>query len=107
MRLQKMTRGSSRPHLMRMRQRQDVGGRGMATFGVVVAGLTGNGWILLLGILFFSLGEMLTGPKKNQYLGLIAPPGKKGLYLGYVNIPIGIGVGLGSMIAGYLYNSYG
>ena len=38
---------------------------------------------------------MTTGPKKNEYLGLIAPPGKKGLYLGYVNIPVGVGVYLG------------
>jgi MFS family permease len=79
----------------------------VATGGVLVAGMTGNGWVLLLGILFFSLGEMLTGPKKNEYLGLIAPPGKKGLYLGYVNIPIGVGVGLGSFIAGHVYGAYG
>jgi MFS family permease len=79
----------------------------MATTGVLVAGLTQSGWILLLGIVFFSLGEMWTGPKKNEYLGLIAPPGKKGLYLGYVNIPIGIGVGLGSWLAGVVYDNYG
>jgi MFS family permease len=82
-------------------------GMSVAIGGTLVAGLTGNGWILLLGIAFFSLGEMLTGPKKNQYLGLIAPPGKKGLYLGYVNIPIGVGVGIGSMLAGYVYDNYG
>ncbi|MHC4695193.1 MAG: MFS transporter [Planctomycetota bacterium] len=82
-------------------------GMSVATTGVLVAGLTGNGWILLLGIVFFSLGEMLTGPKKNEYLGLIAPKGKKGLYLGYVNIPIGVGVGLGSWIAGHVYGNFG
>ncbi|MCZ6816222.1 MAG: MFS transporter, partial [Planctomycetota bacterium] len=82
-------------------------GMTVATIGILVAGLTGNGWVLLLGVVFFSLGEMLTGPKKNQYLGLIAPPGKKGLYLGYVNIPIGIGVGFGSLIAGHVYDRYG
>ncbi len=82
-------------------------GMSVATVGILVAGLTGNGWILLLGIVFFSLGEMLTGPKKNEYLGLIAPPGKKGLYLGYVNIPVGFGVGLGSIIAGHVYDNYG
>ena len=82
-------------------------GMSVATIGILVAGLTGNGWVFLLGVVFFSLGEMLTGPKKNQYLGLIAPPGKKGLYLGYVNIPIGVGVGLGSMIAGVVYDHYG
>ena len=63
-----------------------------ATVGVLVAGWTTNAWILVLGILFFSLGEMATGPKKSEYLALIAPPGKKGLYLGYVNIPVGVGV---------------
>jgi len=82
-------------------------GMSVATTGILVAGLTGNGWVFLLGVVFFSFGEMLTGPKKNQYLGLIAPPGKKGLYLGYVNIPIGIGVGFGSMIAGIVYDNYG
>ena len=78
-----------------------------ATAGVLVAGLTGNGWMLLVGIFLFSLGEMLTGPKKNQYLALIAPPGKKGLYLGYVNIPIGIGGGFGNYLAGKLYGTMG
>ena len=79
----------------------------VATSGVLLAGLTGNGWFLLLGIFMFSMGEMLTGPKKNQYLAMIAPPGKKGLYLGYVNIPVGVGVGLGSWIAGQVYGAYG
>ncbi|HNQ22065.1 MAG TPA: MFS transporter [Phycisphaerae bacterium] len=84
-----------------------LGGMLLATVGVLVAGLTMNPWILILGIVFFSLGEMATGPKKNEYLGLIAPPGKKGLYLGYVNIPVGIGVFAGSWIAGEVYGRFG
>jgi MFS family permease len=79
----------------------------MATIGVLVAGWTTSASILVFGIVFFSLGEMMTGPKKIEYLGLIAPPGKKGLYLGYVNIPVGIGVYAGSKIAGYVYGHYG
>jgi MFS family permease len=82
-------------------------GMAVATVGIVVAGLTADGWVLLAGIVLFSAGEMLTGPKKNEYLGLIAPPGKKGLYLGYVNIPVGIGGLVGSKMAGYLYGHYG
>jgi len=82
-------------------------GMTVATIGILVAGLTGNGWVLLLGIIFFSTGEMMTGPKKNEYLGLIAPPGKKALYLGYVNIPVGIGGFIGSKMAGHLYGHYG
>src|ERR1044071_9374662 len=79
----------------------------MATTGVLVAGWTTSVYVLIAGILCFSLGEMLTGPKLNEYLGLIAPPGKKGLYLGYVNIPIGVGVYAGSKIAGFIYGHYG
>jgi MFS family permease len=79
----------------------------VATIGILVAGFTASGWILLLGIVFFSMGEMMTGPKKNEYLGLIAPPGKKALYLGYVNIPVGIGGFVGSKMAGHLYGNYG
>lgn len=79
----------------------------LATFGVVVAGSTMSGYTFLLGIVFFSLGEMLTGPKKNEYFGLIAPPGKKGLYLGYVNIPVAIGPGVGGLLGGYLYGNFG
>ncbi|TKJ40131.1 transporter [candidate division LCP-89 bacterium B3_LCP] len=82
-------------------------GMALATAGTLVSGFTNTGMIFLLGIVFFSTGEMMTGPKKNEYLGLIAPPGKKGLYLGYVNIPVGIGGGFGAVLAGYLYGQYG
>lgn len=82
-------------------------GMATATCGILVAGWTMNVGVLILGILLFSLGEMTTGPKKNEYLGLIAPPGKKGLYLGYVNIPVGIGVGFGSWLAAYIYGNFG
>jgi MFS family permease len=82
-------------------------GMTVATIGILVAGFTSIGWILLLGIVFFSTGEMMTGPKKNEYLGLIAPSGKKALYLGYVNIPVGIGGFVGSKMAGHLYGHYG
>ncbi|HVZ93005.1 MAG TPA: MFS transporter [Phycisphaerales bacterium] len=79
----------------------------VATVGILVAGLTNSVWVLALGIVFFSLGEMTTGPKKSEYLALIAPPGKKGLYLGYVNMPVGIGPSLGALLASYLYGHYG
>lgn len=82
-------------------------GMAVATVGILVAGFTNSGWMLALGIVFFSSGEMMTGPKKNEYLGLIAPPGKKGLYLGYVNIPVGIGIFVGSNLAGYVYGHFG
>jgi len=77
------------------------------TAGLLVSGWTQNAWILVAGILCFSVGEMMTGPKNNEYLALIAPPGKKGLYLGYANIPMGLGVFVGSWLAGLIYGRFG
>jgi len=82
-------------------------GMGMITIGILVAGLTMNLWVLLIGIVFFSFGEMTVGPKQNEYLALIAPAGKKGLYLGYANIPAGVGTAVGAQLAAYLYGNFG
>ncbi len=75
--------------------------------GLAVTGLTTNGWIFVLGIAVFTAGEMLCAPKQNEYLGLIAPAGKKAQYLGYGNIPVGIGGAIGAKLTGYLYGHYG
>lgn len=79
----------------------------ISSLGLVAAGFTTSGYFCLLGILFFSVGEMLSSPKMNEYLGVIAPEGKKGLYMGYANIPQGIGWGLGSLFAGHVYDNMG
>jgi MFS family permease len=79
----------------------------IASFGLILAGFTTSGYICLMGILVFSVGEMLSSPKMNEYLGVIAPEGKKGLYMGYANIPQGIGWGLGSWFAGHVYENMG
>ena len=66
----------------------------IATIGTLVYGSSPSIYVLFIGIALFSLGEMLTGPKKTEYFSLIAPKGKKALYLGYVNIPVALGQGL-------------
>ncbi len=82
--------------------------------GIIVAagaiyslGLTTNGWFILLAIAMFSLGELMSSPTKMRYFNNIAPPGKKGLYLGYINATGGIGWALGSVIAGSMYEEGG
>lgn len=75
--------------------------------GVLIAGFGHGVWVVLAGLACFAVGETLTGPKKNEYLARIAPVGKVGLYLGYVNIPIGVGRMIGSWLSGYLYGHHG
>lgn len=74
--------------------------------GIVLAGATQNGAWCLLGIFAFAVGEMMASPKKLEYLASIAPPEKRGLYLGYANVPLAIGWGIGSSIGGNIYQTY-
>jgi dipeptide/tripeptide permease len=82
-------------------------GISITTLGTLVYGSSPSVYMVFFGIVLFSLGEMLTGPKKTEYFSLIAPPGKKALYLGYVNIPVAIGQATGAQIVGALYASWG
>lgn len=79
----------------------------LSSLGLMLAGFMTAGIVCLIGILVFSLGEMLSSPKMNEYLGVIAPPGEKGLYMGYANVPQGIGWALGSVVAGHAYDQFG
>ena len=57
-----------------------------------------SGWIVLFGLLIFSLGEMSSSPKFTEYVGNIAPADKKALYMGSSFLAIA----LGHQIAGFL-----
>jgi dipeptide/tripeptide permease len=70
-------------------------------------GMSMSGWWILAMIGLFSFGEMTASPTKMRYLASIAPPGKEGLYMGYVNFTVGIGWSIGSIIAGKLYEEGG
>ncbi len=79
----------------------------IASLGLIFAGFTTSGYLCLMGVLVFSVGEMMSSPKMNDYLGVIAPEGQKGLYMGYANIPQGIGWAIGSLFAGHVYDTMG
>ncbi len=79
----------------------------IASAGLLLAGFTMSGTMCLLGIVVFAFGEMLAGPKMNDYLGIIAPEGKKGLYMGYANMPTAIGWGYGAWKGGLVYDQMG
>jgi dipeptide/tripeptide permease len=62
-----------------------------------------SGWLILLGILIFSLGEMASSPKFTEYVGRIAPPDKKALYMGTSFLPIAAGHQLAGWLSGDVY----
>lgn len=79
----------------------------IATLGSVLAGTAVVGWFCLLGILVFSMGEMLSSPKKMEYLASLSPKGQEGLFMGYANVPVAIGWIAGSKLAGSWYETGG
>lgn len=79
----------------------------LASVGLVISGYTMSGVGCLLGIVLFSFGEMAASPKMNEYLAVIAPEGKKALYLGYANVPLAIGWAYGSKMGGDIYDTQG
>jgi MFS family permease len=71
--------------------------------GFLYAGTVTTGWLCALGIFVFAIGEMACSPKFSEYIGLMAPPEKKALYMGYSNIPFAVGWAGANFIGGPLY----
>lgn len=84
-----------------------VAGILVSACGILALGASMDGWVTLGAIAIFSLGEMMASPTKMRYVAGIAPPGKQGAYLGYVNATTGIGWTLGSLVAGAMYEQGG
>ncbi|UCF32740.1 MAG: MFS transporter [Phycisphaerales bacterium] len=76
----------------------------IACIGLIYAGTSTTGWACILGIFIFAVGEMACSPKFSEYVGLMAPPEKKALYMGYSNIPFAVGWSGANFIGGPLYD---
>ncbi len=82
-------------------------GVAIASAGTLFIGSSTSVWLCIAAILVFSIGEMASSPKKMEYLASLAKPHEKGLYMGYANVPLAIGWGLGSLFGGYFYENFG
>ncbi|HJL17134.1 MAG TPA: MFS transporter [Sandaracinaceae bacterium LLY-WYZ-13_1] len=82
-------------------------GIAVSAVAIYMLGMRMQGWFVLIAIAVFSVGEMMASPTKMRYLAAIAPPGRQGQYMGYVNMTVGIGWSIGSIVAGELYQEQG
>ncbi|MDD3567289.1 MAG: MFS transporter [Bacteroidales bacterium] len=80
-----------------------IAGIAMGTIGMAVLAISTHAWIFIAGIIIFSIGEMTAHPKFISYVGLIAPPDKKALYLGYSFLYGVIGSGVGGILGAFTY----
>lgn len=78
----------------------------VSTLALVFTGINSTGGLVIFGIFLFAIGEMMCSPKFSEYIGLMAPPEKKALYMGYSNIPFAIGWSLAGLMSGFTYGAY-
>jgi dipeptide/tripeptide permease len=82
-----------------------VAGIVIGSLGFICLAFASNAWIFILGIAVFSVGEMTAHPKYYSYIGLVAPPDKKAVYMGYAFLYGVIGSLVGSNLGGVMYES--
>lgn len=83
-----------------------ITGIGFGTLGMAILALSSNAWVFVVGCIVFTLGEMTAHPKFNSFVGLIAPPDKKAMYMGYSFFCSVIGSFVGGFMGAPLYNKY-
>lgn len=78
-------------------------GIALGTLGMGILAISTYAWVFIAGLIVFSIGEMTAHPKFISYIGLIAPPDKKALYLGYSFLYGVIGSFIGGILGAVLY----
>ena len=73
---------------------------------LLVFGLSNLVGFAFLAMVLFSFGEMLASPKFSEFLGNIAPPDKKAMWIGFSQAPILIGWTLEGKLGPVLYQVF-
>ena len=76
----------------------------VVSFSILIFGTTG--WIVIIGVIVFSFGEMMASPKSKEYTGRIAPPDRVALYMGYFYWCVALGNLFGGILSGQLYGHF-
>jgi dipeptide/tripeptide permease len=77
----------------------------VSSVGMALSLLTQDITYTIIAIFIFSVGEMTASPKITEYIGRIAPPDKKALYMGYSFIPVFLGTTFAGYISGGVYQA--
>jgi len=80
-----------------------IAGMLLGSAGMAVLAISPSIWVVIVGIIVFTFGEMTAHPKFLSYVSLIAPEDRKALYLGYSFLYGVIGSGIGGVLGASLY----
>ncbi len=74
----------------------------LSSLAMVVMSFGVNGWIIIIAIVFFTFGEMVSSPRTQEFVGRIAPKEMIGVYMGYSFLPVAFGSLAGGFLSGRL-----
>ncbi len=75
----------------------------VCSIGMALTLMTQDVMFTIVALFIFSIGEMSSSPKITEYIGRIAPPDKKALYMGCSFIPVCVGSLLAGVVSGDVY----
>jgi proton-dependent oligopeptide transporter, POT family len=78
----------------------------LVVIALTLFGLTNLVGFAVLAMIVFSIGEMLASPKFSEFLGNIAPPDKKAMWIGFSQAPILIGWTIEGKLGPQLYHIF-
>jgi len=78
----------------------------LAIAGLLFSGLSVNGLYLAVGIIIYTLGEMIANPNINRYIANLAPTENKSQYMGFTSIAWSLGLGFGAIFGGMIYDKF-
>jgi POT family proton-dependent oligopeptide transporter len=78
----------------------------LITIALALYGFTPWIGFAVIAIVIFSSGEMLASPKFSEFLGNIAPPDKKAMWIGFSQAPILLGWTIEGRLGPWLYNIF-
>ncbi len=83
-----------------------IGGMSIGALGFLLLAASQNGFVFILGIMVFSIGEMTAHPKYYSFIGLVAPADRKAVYMGYAFLYGVFGSLLGSNLGALFYKLF-
>ena len=86
-----------------------VGGTLVLSVGIALCGMD-SVWVLsgssvVLGVVIFSIGEMIASPKSQEYVAAIAPKSKTAMYMGYYFVSMALGNLFAGLLSGWAYTA--
>ena len=77
------------------------------TFGWLISGLTNSSNFLLVGMIIYTVGEMIVRPKFYEFATKLSEKSNRILHMSIVNLAYALGYMIGALSGGWIYQYFG